>query len=349
MKLRHLGLALAIGCLSVSLSAQDKTGEGPTSEKAQKSYQEGLQYLQHRMVGSAFDSFRKADKQDGGHCLACQKKIILYGEKLGEWKAAESTAGEMIAEAQAPTEIATAHFELGQVLLDESLVRHKDELLPRAHDEFTKALAAVPNFANALFDDGRALAFLKQDDAAKERFERYVKIAPSDRPERQRALLYVNEPELARALMAPPFAITTLDGQHISLDDLQGKVVLIDFWATWCPSCREALPHIKEIAKKFQGQPFVVLSISTDTDQQKWREFVTRNEMTWPQCFDHGQNASVATEFGVHAIPQTFTIDADGILQDQHIGDGAIEGKLKKLIKRAEEKQAQKTAEGGNS
>jgi thiol-disulfide isomerase/thioredoxin len=106
---------------------------------------------------------------------------------------------------------------------------------------------------------------------------------PEDSPDRQRALRYISQPELARARMAPPFAVTTIDGQRISLDDLKGKVVLLDFWATWCPPCRRALPHVRDIAKKFQDQPLVVLSVSLDTDEQKWKDFITKNEMTWPQ------------------------------------------------------------------
>jgi len=140
--------------------------------------------------------------------------------------------------------------------------------------------------------------------------------------------------------MAPPFAVTTLDGKRLSLDDLQGKVVLIDFWATWCGPCRAALPHVREIAKKFNGQPLVVLSVSLDKDETQWKEFVAKNEMTWPQYCDHGFTGPIAKAFGVQAIPNTFTIDADGVLQDEHIGDASIEGKLKKLVKRAQEKQA---------
>jgi len=203
----------------------------------------------------------------------------------------------------------------------------------------TKALAAAPNFPDAIFADGRALAYLKQDDAAKVRFEEYVKMRPADTPQRQRALRFISEPELARARMAPPFAVTTLDGQRISMDELTGKVVLIDFWATWCGPCRAALPHVRDIAKKFAGQPLVVLSISLDRDERKWKEFVAKNEMTWPQYLDGGFGGPVANMFGVRAIPHTFTIDADGVLQEEHIGD-ASEGKLKKLVKRAQEVQA---------
>jgi thiol-disulfide isomerase/thioredoxin len=122
----------------------------------------------------------------------------------------------------------------------------------------------------------------------------------------------------------------------VSLDDLKGKVVLIDFWATWCGPCREALPHVRQIVKKFDGEPLVVLSVNLDEDQQKWKDFVSKNEMTWPQYCDGGFSGPIATMFGVHAIPQTFTIDADGVLQDQHIGDASIEGKLKKLVAKAQ-------------
>jgi thiol-disulfide isomerase/thioredoxin len=116
--------------------------------------------------------------------------------------------------------------------------------------------------------------------------------------------------------------------------------VLIDFWATWCPPCREALPHMREIANKFQGQPLVVLSVSLDQDEQKWKDFIGKNEMTWPQYRDGGLTGPIAKMFGTEAIPHTFTIDADGVLQEEHIGDAATEGELKKLVARARELQA---------
>jgi thiol-disulfide isomerase/thioredoxin len=216
---------------------------------------------------------------------------------------------------------------------------HNEEFLIHAHEEMLKALAAGLKFPTAIYADGLILAQLKQDDGAKTRFEDFVKLQPENDPDRQRALRYISEPDLARARMAPPFAITTTDGKRISLDDLAGKVVLLDFWATWCGPCREALPHMREIARKFHGEPLVVLSISLDTDEQKWKEFIAKNEMTWLQYWDGGFDAPIAKGFGVHSIPHTFTIDADGVLQDEHIGDAAIEGKLKKLVARARELQ----------
>jgi peroxiredoxin len=108
--------------------------------------------------------------------------------------------------------------------------------------------------------------------------------------------------------------------------------------------CREALPHIRQVAKKFQGEPLVILSISLDASEEKWKEYITKNEMTWPQYRDGGFTGPISRMFSVNAIPHTFTVDADGVLQDEHIGDASIEGKLKKLIARARELQTAENA-----
>jgi len=313
--------------------------DGPTNEKAQKSYKEALKLLQERKEEWALDSFKKADKQDDGHCLACQKQMIKYGIKYADWKAAELAGEEMLREAQGNKETAMAHYEYAQLLIVEASQKHKEDLYSRAHDEAAKAVAAYSNFPDAFFLNGKALANLHQDDAAKAQFEQFVKMKPSDNPDHRRALRFISQPELARARMAPPFSVTAADGQLISMDDLQGKVVLIDFWAVWCAPCREALPHIKQVAKKFQGEPLVILSISLDANEEKWKEFITKNELTWPQYRDGGFTGPISRMFSVNAIPHTFTVDADGVLQDEHIGDASIEGKLKKLIARAHELQ----------
>jgi hypothetical protein len=98
------------------------------------------------------------------------------------------------------------------------------------------------------------------------------------------------------------------------------------------------------VAKKFEGQPLVILSVSLDNDERTWKEFVGKNEMTWLQYRDGGFTGPIATMFGVNSIPHTYTTNADGVLQGEHIGDSAVEGKLKKLLERARELQSQGTA-----
>ena len=332
-------LTFAVLLISVQALAQE-SAEGPTDEKAQKTYQQALEEVKKHEKQFAFDAFRKADKQDDGHCIDCKKKIVKYGIEMHEWKAAAAAANELAALAQGARQIALAHYQCGIVYLYQGSDKRKEEFFSNAHEEFGKALAAAANFPDAVYADGQALAHLDQDDAAKARFEQFAKMPGAHEVDRQRALRYVSQPELARAKMAPAFAITTADGKHISMDELQGRVVLLDFWATWCAPCRQALPHMRDVAKKFQGEPLIVLSVSLDQDEQAWKDFVAKNEMTWSQYRDGGFTGPIAQLFGVQVIPQTFTIDADGVLQDQHIGDAAIEGKLKKLVARAHEVQA---------
>jgi peroxiredoxin len=340
-------LVFLIVSFPFSLLFGQQANDGPTNEKAQKTYKEAIDCLHRREHAFALDDFKKADKQDGGHCVACQKQMIKYGVELRDWKTAELAAQERVDGAQGNKDLAVAHYTFGMVLMNEALDKKKEDLFVRVHDEMTKAVAAYANFPAPIYIDGQALAHLKRDDEAKAAFERYVKMTAPDNLDRRRALRFISDPELARARMAPPFEITATNGKQVSLDDLLGKVVLLDFWATWCGPCREALPHMREIAKKFQDQPLVVISISLDDDQQKWKDFIDKNGMTWLQYNDAGGfKGSIARAFGVEAIPHTFTIDADGVLQDEHIGDASVEGKLKKLLAKARELQvAQGTAQ----
>ena len=337
--MRLVRASLILPFLLLPITAQEHAGE-PSNEKAQKSFKEGWAYLNQHKQQSALDSFKKADKQDGGQCTACQKQMVKYGMELGDWKTAELGAEELISSAKADREIALSHYDLALVLMEEGLQKHKEEYFTRTHEECLKAMPASVKFPDAVLLDGRALAQLHQDDAAKARFEEYLKMKPGDDPTHQRITRYIARPELARARMAPPFAVTTADGKAFAMDELQGKVVLLDFWATWCEPCREAMPHIRNVAKKFQGQPLVVLSVSLDDDEEKWKAYIAKNEMSWPQYRDGGFTGPVAKMFGVTSIPHTFTIDADGVLQEEHVGDASIEGKLKKLLTQAQDRQS---------
>src|SRR5215469_8701456 len=171
-------------------SAQEQPS-GPTDEKAIKTYKEAMDYLRERKTLAALDAFKKADKQDGGHCAACRKNMIKYGIQLQEWKFAEEAAEEAVAQASSD-DLALAHYDLGIVFMSEAMAKHKAELFQRAHDEMTRALAAHENFPKAVYTDGRALAYLNQDEAAKAQFEHFIQLRPDKNdPDHQRALRYI--------------------------------------------------------------------------------------------------------------------------------------------------------------
>ncbi|HET9364351.1 MAG TPA: hypothetical protein VFP71_05090, partial [Candidatus Angelobacter sp.] len=130
-------------------SAQEQPS-GPTDEKAKKTYKEAMDDLRQHRTLWALDAFKKADKQDGGHCAACRQNLIKYGIQIQEWKFAQEVAEEAIAQATGD-DVALAHYDLGIVFMSEAMAKHKDELFQRAHDEMTKAIAAHENFPKAVY------------------------------------------------------------------------------------------------------------------------------------------------------------------------------------------------------
>jgi thiol-disulfide isomerase/thioredoxin len=347
----RLGLAVVLAFLAFAphLRADDskqapKPGE-PTDPKARKTYQSALDWQKQRGYQSAISDFRKANQQDGGHCTECLRRAYSIALDIGAFKDAVDISRERLAAASTPVDQAAAHFQLGMALQRQGISEKKDKCFEDSCGEFKEVLNAVPNYALAHYSMGVSLARLHQDDAARQEFSTFLNQDKNVPNLHDRVARYMENIDLARATMAPPFSLVTLDGKSVTMDGLAGKVVLIDFWATWCGPCREALPHIKKIAEKFSEQPLVVLSISVDTDDAKWRDFVAKNQMTWLQARDAGFDGKVATLFGIHAIPSTFSIDADGVLEDQHVGDADIEGKLKKMLARAVELNKRKTVE----
>ncbi|MHC4180311.1 MAG: peroxiredoxin family protein [Planctomycetota bacterium] len=112
---------------------------------------------------------------------------------------------------------------------------------------------------------------------------------------------------------APEFEATTLDDAKLKLSDFRGKLVLIDFWATWCSPCIAELPNVKKAYEKFADAGFVVISVSFDKDAATARKFANKKKMTWPQVWVKGGNQSRLAElYGVAGIPATFLVGPDG-------------------------------------
>ncbi len=120
------------------------------------------------------------------------------------------------------------------------------------------------------------------------------------------------------------------------MDNMGGRVVLVDFWATWCGPCNEELPNVKKMAKEFANEPFTIISISWDADEKTWKDFINKHEMTWLQYRDADHKLS--ERFAIDAIPHYFTIDSDGVLTAEMLGSGNdVEGRIRKLLKKAHE------------
>ena len=340
--------AIFLAVIATAATAQPSvalTSGMPGDSNARKTFAKAMKALDEHKYTESLESFRKADSQDGNHCVPCEYHAFLAAKKLQDYASAHAETALLLEHVADPADKAEVHYLAGDVCLSEGGYRIFEKPFQDADSEFQAALQLQPAKTECVYEDGIALSHLHKYGEARERFQQYVKTAPPGGLEYKRAKLFVSQPELARKRVAPNFHVVALDGKTISMEDLQGKVVLIDFWATWCGPCMKALPHLREIAKKFSGQPLVVVSISLDADEGTWKSFVAKNEMTWAQFRDGGFDGPMATQFNVKAIPTTFSIDADGFVQDRQVGDGDIEETLKKLIAQADQSSGGKLAE----
>ncbi|TAG30124.1 MAG: TlpA family protein disulfide reductase [Verrucomicrobia bacterium] len=113
----------------------------------------------------------------------------------------------------------------------------------------------------------------------------------------------------------PPFKETGTDGSTVDLAAYKGKIVLIDFWATWCGPCIEEIPVVLETHKKFRDQGFEVIGISLDQDSDALAAFVKKHQLSWPQiCDGLGWKSKLAQANGIQSIPATLLLDRDGII-----------------------------------
>jgi len=131
---------------------------------------------------------------------------------------------------------------------------------------------------------------------------------------------------------APDFSLKALDGKTYKLSDLKGKVVLLDFWATWCPPCREELPIIEKLHQEFKDKNLVVLGISNE-DRQTIENFLKNNRLTFPILID--EREKVGKSYKVVAIPRVLLIDKTGKIRKDILGyNPKNEEILRELIER---------------
>jgi thiol-disulfide isomerase/thioredoxin len=137
-----------------------------------------------------------------------------------------------------------------------------------------------------------------------------------------------------RDLMKKPIELqfTATDGTKVDLAKLRGKVVLVDFWATWCAPCMEEVPDVVKAYKEYHGQGLEIVGISLDQDKTLVDAVTKADGMAWPQYFDGKMwDNEISSRYGITQIPTMWLVDKKGMVTDTAAGDD-LENKVKKLL-----------------
>ncbi|HEU4364931.1 MAG TPA: redoxin family protein [Candidatus Krumholzibacteria bacterium] len=131
-----------------------------------------------------------------------------------------------------------------------------------------------------------------------------------------------------------PFSVKGIKGETLSPADYKGKVLLIDFWATWCGPCIAEMPNVKSVYKKYHGKGFEIVGISLDQDRDAMYAALKKHKAAWPQHFDGtGWKNQFARQFGVTGIPSTWLFDKKGMLRETELRGDALQPAVEKLLR----------------
>jgi peroxiredoxin len=135
---------------------------------------------------------------------------------------------------------------------------------------------------------------------------------------------------------SPDFSLPDSTGRILSLKELQGKVVLIDFWASWCAPCRRNNPKLAKIYSQWHEQGFEILGVSLDEDLNNWKKAILQDKLEWLQVIDiKGWESAVAESYHVDAIPASFLVDKHGTLIKMSPEGRMLESEIRRLLKKS--------------
>jgi len=326
---RHRAIIAWAAALGIAIGADP----APASD-AETLLREADQKVAARELDEAIRLYKKAIQASPDGCAPCQLALSKAYHANGSPKNAVASAEAAIALLEKPQELAAAWNQKAMVQL--AAAEKSPEKLRAAEVSFREALK-LDDRPVIRFNLGVALLRQGRDADGIAELERFAAAEPSS-PRAKTARDYIENPRRAREPMLPSLELRTLSGELLTDESLQGKVVLLDFWATWCAPCRASVPSLRALVERSAGQPLVVISVSVDQDEAALKSFLEEYGMTWSQVWDR-ERAHVA-DLGVSGYPTYILADHEGVIVFRHAGWGdaaerAVESELRRAVGRA--------------
>jgi thiol-disulfide isomerase/thioredoxin len=260
----------------------------------------------------ALKAFKAANASQKGQCAPCLLGMAEAQLALDKADEAEDSCRKALKLGIGQPGLRALALSLQGITLATRARTPKD--LHEAEESLRGALEADPRVRNAQFSLGVVLLRQARDEEGIGALRRYLETTPTGAVA-DRARRLIDNPRRARERFAPDFEVKSLEGTTVSLQTLSGKVVLLDFWATWCAPCRAAIPELKDLARRYPRDRLSIVSVSEDDEEEVARGFVAKNGMTWTQC--HDREKTIRQLFRVNAFPTYFVIDGEGVIRKE--------------------------------
>jgi len=337
MRIQGCGVLVA-GCLLLVAR-----GWAQVAAVVQHQLVEGEQYEQRQQLSAAADSYRAALKAAGGNCMSCLDALARVQLTMELYKDSAATAAQMAKQSPDVKAKAQAEYREGLALFQQYFAQSdgrgaidKDPkkamaALRQADLVLQQGVADDPANEAARMLHGRVLAALKRDEDAEREFIACAAAPGASEQECTRALHFAKDVAAARDEPAPQFTLKTVDGKNISLDSLAGKVVLIDFWATWCKYCVRDSDYVQSMLDSFDKDKFVLLEVDVDETEAVWTNYLSDHRLHGVQTRD--DKHEVTSLFHVGAYPTYVIVDGDGTVRLRATGiEGDLKGTVRKLL-----------------
>lgn len=298
--------------------------------------QKGSDLLRRREYEDALKSFKRANEMRGKKSPACFFGMAQAYFGLEAFKNVAESCDKIIELAGNDNQLRAQAHNLKGIALQRHSEGKDEKKLREAETVLRQGLALNADVPTLHFNLGYVLMQLNRDPEGIAELQKYLAFKLSD-DEAERTRKIIENPRRAREAFAPDFSITTAEGEHLTLEDLKGKVVVLDFWGTWCPPCVASVPSLRGLHKRYAKEPsFVLIGVSSDAEEETWREFTTKNKMIWPQYWDRDRRVQRA--FNVRAFPTYIVIDHEGIIRFRTSGtswEGSayLDDAIKKQVK----------------
>jgi peroxiredoxin len=313
-----LSLTAAISVAGVmSVSAQQGGPASSADPRVTAALQRGEASLRIRQYDAALDAFTTANGLSNK-----TSAVALFGmgrafQGLEAWKSAADACTEALKyvgddkalEAKLHNQRGLAYNQLAQ--------KPTDKALRDAEAEFRSVLVLTDTIPVAWFNLGIALLKQNRDPEGVVALQAFVESGVKS-ADVETAKAMIENPRRARETFAPEFGIASMEGEYVSLKELRGKVVLLDFWATWCGPCRIELPSVQKLHREFKSRGLVVLGVNQGEGPAQVRPFLKKYGYDFGVLLDPQQQ--VGERYQVSGIPALFIIDKTGTIRTHFVG-----------------------------